>query len=54
MDPLKELQTRFARAARIEEAASWLHWDQSVTMPNGGMLARGEQLAVLAEAFTPL
>lgn len=50
MDPLKELQTRFARAARIEEAASWLHWDQSVTMPNGGMLARGEQLAVLAEA----
>jgi len=47
---LQELEKRFARAIRIDEAASWLHWDQSVTMPKGGILDRSEQLAVLAEA----
>ena len=30
------LEARFARALRIEEAAGWLHWDQSVAMPSGG------------------
>ena len=50
MTALQELEKRFARAIRIDEAASWLHWDQSVTMPKGGILDRSEQLAVLAEA----
>jgi len=44
------LTRRFARAIRIDEAAGWLHWDQSVTMPPGGAEARGEQSAALAEA----
>lgn len=44
-----ELETLFARANRIDEAAGWLHWDQSVTMPVGGAEARGEQVAALAE-----
>lgn len=43
------LEARFARANRIDEASGWLHWDLSVTMPPGGMSARGEQLAALAE-----
>lgn len=43
------LETQFGRANRIEEAAGWLHWDQSVTMPAGGAEARGEQAAALAE-----
>jgi len=43
------LETRFARAARVDEAAGWLHWDQSVMMPPGGAEARGEQAATLAE-----
>lgn len=40
---------RFARAIRIDEAAVWLHWDQSVVMPPGGAESRGEELAALAE-----
>ncbi len=44
-----QLETRFARAIRVDEASGWLHWDQSVTMPNGGAEARGEQTAALAE-----
>lgn len=43
------LAARFARAGRVDEAAGWLHWDQSVIMPQGGAGARGEQLAALAE-----
>ena len=43
------LAARFARANRIDEASSWLHWDQSVSMPSGGASARAEQLAALAE-----
>ncbi|MEQ9123663.1 MAG: carboxypeptidase M32, partial [Alphaproteobacteria bacterium] len=46
----KALEARFARAIRIDEAAGWLHWDQSVMMPPGGAEARGEQSAALAEA----
>lgn len=49
-DAYLNLEARFARATRIDEAAGWLHWDQSVTMPPGGAEARGEQLAALAEA----
>lgn len=45
----KALEAAFGRAIRIEEAAGWLHWDQSVTMPPGGAEARGEQAAALAE-----
>lgn len=45
----KALEALFARANRVNEAAGWLHWDQSVTMPPGGAEARGEQLAALAE-----
>lgn len=44
-----DLEALFARANRIDEAAGWLHWDQSVTMPAGGAEARGEQAAALAE-----
>lgn len=48
-DAYDALAARFARASRVNEAAGWLHWDQSVTMPAGGAGARGEQLAALAE-----
>jgi carboxypeptidase Taq len=43
------LKARFARVIRIEEAAGWLHWDQSVMMPSGGAEARAEQSSTLAE-----
>ncbi len=42
------LRARFARIAAIEEAASILHWDTSVTMPPGAAAARAEQVAALA------
>ncbi len=50
-DAYKSLEKRFARAIRVNEAAGWLHWDQSVTMPSGGAEARGEQAAALAEVI---
>jgi carboxypeptidase Taq len=42
------LRARFARIAALEEVASILHWDTSVTMPPGSAAARGEQMATLA------
>ncbi len=42
------LRARFRRLALIEEAASVLHWDTSVTMPRGSAEARAEQTAALA------
>ncbi|WP_439577630.1 carboxypeptidase M32 [Elioraea sp.] len=42
------LRIRFARIAALEEVASILHWDTSVTMPAGSAAARGEQMATLA------
>ncbi len=42
------LRDRFTRIAALEEVASILHWDTSVTMPAGSAAARGEQMATLA------
>lgn len=44
----ERLRDRFRRLALIEEAASILHWDTSVTMPRGSAEARAEQTAALA------
>ncbi|WP_114377440.1 carboxypeptidase M32 [Elioraea thermophila] len=44
----ERLRDRFRRLALLEEAASILHWDTSVTMPRGSAEARAEQTAALA------
>ncbi|MSO75612.1 MAG: carboxypeptidase M32 [Alphaproteobacteria bacterium] len=47
MSAYRELERRFARIAKLRDAAGVLHWDQSVMMPLGGVAARAEQLATL-------
>ncbi len=42
------LKSRWHEAARFEEIAGLLHWDQAVLMPQGGARARADQLSVLA------
>jgi carboxypeptidase Taq len=41
------LEARFRRAALVEEAAGFLHWDASVMMPEGSAASRAEQIAAL-------
>jgi len=48
MTPYETLQRAFARAAKLNTAASKLGWDQRVMMPPGGAADRGEELATLA------
>ncbi|MHC8510393.1 MAG: carboxypeptidase M32 [Rhodospirillales bacterium] len=42
------MHARAERLGRIAEAQAVLHWDMAAMMPDGGMAARGEQLAALA------
>ncbi|MCY4239091.1 MAG: carboxypeptidase M32 [Rhodospirillaceae bacterium] len=42
------LEARFRRASLIQEAASILHWDQAVMMPEGSAESRAEQIAALS------
>jgi carboxypeptidase Taq len=46
--PYARLEAAFARHAKLSAAARKLGWDQKVTMPAGGAVDRGEELAVLA------
>ena len=48
MSAYERLKTRFARIATLGEAQAMLHWDAAAVMPEGGAVARGEQLATLA------
>jgi carboxypeptidase Taq len=43
----RELETRFARYAKLRDAIELLHWDMATMMPDGGAEARAGQLAVL-------
>jgi carboxypeptidase Taq len=47
MSAYRELEERFARIGALEQAISVLHWDTAAMMPEGGALARAEQLATL-------
>jgi carboxypeptidase Taq len=42
-----ELEARFRRLNALREAGSVLHWDTATMMPEGGAVARAEQLATL-------
>jgi carboxypeptidase Taq len=42
-----QLEARFRRIGSLEQAISVLHWDTAAMMPEGGALARAEQLATL-------
>ena len=43
-----KLEDRFGKIAVLGEAIGMLSWDQSVLMPEGGAVARGEQIAGLS------
>ena len=43
----RQLEQRFRRLGAIEQAISVLHWDTAAIMPDGGAVARAEQLATL-------
>jgi carboxypeptidase Taq len=47
MTAYRELEERFARIGALEQGISVLHWDTAAMMPEGGALARAEQLATL-------
>jgi carboxypeptidase Taq len=47
MTAYQHLEERFRRLAAVEQAISVLHWDTAAMMPEGGALARAEQLATL-------
>jgi carboxypeptidase Taq len=47
-DAYEELLERYGRIAGVGDAASVLHWDQEVMMPEGGTPARSRQLAALS------
>ena len=38
----QQLEQRFRKVALLSEAIGMLRWDQSVLMPAGGAVARGE------------
>ena len=48
MSAYETLKSRWHKAARTDEVAGLLHWDQAVLMPKGAAEARGDQLATLA------
>ena len=43
-----ELEDRYRRVALLGESIGMLSWDQSVMMPEGGAVARSDQIAALA------
>jgi len=43
----QELESRFARHAKLGEVIELLHWDMAVMMPDGGASSRAAQLAAL-------
>ena len=43
----RRLEARFRRIGALEQAVSVLHWDTAAVMPEGGAVARAEQLATL-------
>lgn len=47
-EPYGTLLTHYERIAHLESGAGVRYWDQQVTMPEGGTLAGGKQLAVLS------
>ena len=49
MGTYKVLKQRWHEAARLDEIAGLMHWDQAVVMPQGGSKARAEHLAILAQ-----
>jgi carboxypeptidase Taq len=47
MDAYKELERRFARLNKLNEALGVLRWDHAAMMPDGGAEGRSEQMATL-------
>lgn len=47
MDAYRELESRFARSAAIEDALGILQWDAQTMLPTGSIEGRSDQLAVL-------
>ena len=47
MTAYQQLEERFHRIGALEQAVSVLHWDTAAMMPEGGAVARAEQLATL-------
>ncbi len=47
MEAYRELEKRFARINKIDEALGVLRWDYATMMPDGGARARGEQMSTL-------
>ncbi len=45
--PYGELERHFQRLGRVSDVIAMLHWDMAAMMPQGGVEARGEQLATL-------
>lgn len=48
MNAYQQLEKRFARLAKIEEAIGVLGWDRATMMPDGGAAGRAEQVATLS------
>ena len=46
---IKLLRKRWARISRLEQTIAVLQWDMETYMPEEGVLARSEQLALLSE-----
>ncbi len=49
MSAYDTLKSRWHQAARLDQIAGLLHWDQAVLMPPAAAQARGDQLATLAQ-----
>jgi carboxypeptidase Taq len=47
MTAYRQLEEQFRRIGALEQAISVLHWDTAAIMPEGGAIARAEQLATL-------
>ncbi|AWV88766.1 carboxypeptidase M32 [Bradymonas sediminis] len=48
MNAYKQLEKRFERLSKIEEAIGVLGWDRATMMPEGGAAGRAEQIATLS------